>query len=175
MLWLFTTLLTIAAVAIPIIVITRIALRVSEVAKKLRDPARLQQAFAETTAALRRAGADPRALEKLRGAALRKPEAPSPIPAPARLLRPATEPLDFVVAKPLPSARAPRRSLQRTPRPRRRSAPMPVAPLGGLDASDRFRLSEPPDIGEAPGPLGFSANWLLVAAFAGGAVYFLIR
>jgi hypothetical protein len=168
---LFTTLLTIAVVAIPIVVLTRIALRVSEAAKKLRDPARLQQMFAETAAAaLRRAGADPKALEKLTVLGPRTPPLAQPLPV-------ASEPLSFEVMNPLAPAAAPRRGLQRAPRPRRRSAraPAPLAPLGGLDASDRFRLSEPPDIGEAQGLLGFDANWLLIAALAGGAAWYLVR
>src|SRR5436309_15710227 len=66
MLSLFVTLMTFAAIAIPVVVVVMIVRRVSQVTQRLRDPGRLQQVFAESAAAaLRRAGADPKAVAEL--------------------------------------------------------------------------------------------------------------
>jgi len=117
--------------------------------------------FAQSAAsALRRAGADPKAvarLEELTRRKLRHTHEPS-APVAFELPLPQEEPL----------ARVERL------RPRRRPSP-PVSPLGGIDLGDRFRLSEPPEISEPHGPVGFNANWIAFAALLGGAVYYLLR
>lgn len=193
----FTLLMTLAALAIPIVIVAKIVRRVRDVSSRLRDPTRLQRVFAESAAAaLRRAGADPKAIAKLevlgmgqsgeRGgvdlraalqearAALRKPDAAAPIPSAAP--PPAPPPSLFDDALPLPHAArpraAPRPAPHRIPRPRR---PTPVTPIGGFDMGDRFRLSEPPETGEPHGPLSFNANWLALAALVGAAAYYLLR
>jgi hypothetical protein len=60
------------------------------------------------------------------------------------------------------------------PRAPRRMRPA-ARTVVGLDMGDRFRLSEPPDLGESHGPRAFNANWLAVAALAFAALYYLVR
>ncbi len=210
MLSFFATLMVLAALAIPIVFVAKIVRRVREVSQRLQDPTRLQRVFAETAAAaLRRAGADPRAVAKVevlgQGPAEDRAEqlravayeariglqrkggyaVPTRSPAPAV---PAAQELPSLFEdgprrppppqQPQPPRSAPPRvaleqSLHRTPRPRRHQAP--VAPLGGFDAGDRFRLSEPPEMNEPHGQLQFNANWLALAALVGGAAYYLMR
>ena len=144
------TLLVLIALAVPILFVAKIVRRVREMSQRLQDPTRLQRVFAESAAAaLRRAGADPKAIAKLevRGmdqSAAQPPELPRPL---------------FEAA-------------QRNPRPRRQHRP---APTVGFDMGDRFRLSEPPEISEPRGPLPFSVNWLAAAALVGAAAYHLMR
>jgi hypothetical protein len=194
----FMTLLVLVALAVPILFVANIVRRVREMSQRLQDPTRLQRVFAETAAAaLRRAGADPRAVAKVevlgQGAAdergpdlrdalyearigMRKHGAAVPIrPAAPAVPEP---PSLFEDEPPPPPRSAPPRvalepSLHRTPRPRRHQAP--VAPLGGFDTGDRFRLSEPPEMNEPHGPLQFNANWLALAALVGAAAYYLMR
>src|SRR5437899_2346892 len=96
----FAFLIALAAVAIPIIVVAKVVRRVKQVTSRLSDPTRLQRAFAESAAAaLRRAGADPKAVAKLEvlgmgepsrhgtidlRAAVREARAALPAAAPAR-------------------------------------------------------------------------------------------
>jgi hypothetical protein len=68
-----------------------------------------------------------------------------------------------------------RQVLQRPPRPTRRQPTAPIAPLGGLETGESFRLSEPPEAGEPHGPFPFSSNWLALAAAIGTAAYYLVR
>ena len=195
----FVTLMVLVALAVPILFVANIVRRVRQVSQRLQDPTRLQRVFAETAAAaLRRAGADPRAVAKVevlgqgaaseRGADLRvaryeeriglrrKPGAAVPIHSAAPAI-PVQEPPSLFGDEsrplPLPSAASSMRPApNRTPRPRRHQTP--VAPLGGFDAGDRFRLSEPPEMNEPHG-LGFNANWLALAALVGAAAYYLMR
>jgi hypothetical protein len=56
-----------------------------------------------------------------------------------------------------------------------RTRQQPVAPLGGLDLGDRFRLSEPPDISEPPGPAAFGGSWIAVVALLGAGAWYFLR
>jgi hypothetical protein len=191
--------ITLGVLAIPILIVAKIMRRVREVSGRLSDPTRLQRVFAESAAAaLRRAGADPKAVAKLevigmgqsgeRGAvdlrdalqearaALRKPDPGEPIPSTTPIPSTAPPRSLFDDALPLPPVArpraAPRPAPHRTPRPRR---PTPVTPIGGFETGDRFRLSEPPEIREARRRMPFDANWLAIAAAIGAAVYYLLR
>jgi hypothetical protein len=48
------------------------------------------------------------------------------------------------------------------------------SPIAGLDLGDRFRLSEPPEIGEPHARVAIS-NWFAAALFAGAAAYYFLR
>jgi hypothetical protein len=169
---------TLLAIAIPLVVIASILRRAARFTERLRDPTRLQQIFAEHAAsALRRAGADPKAiarLEDLTRGKLRRPHAPPapialgvPMQQETPLARDHPEPIEVLeIARPL------RRAERSRPRPHPSA---PLSPLGGLDLGDRFRLSEPPEISEPHGPIGFNANWIAFAALLGGAAYYLLR
>jgi hypothetical protein len=166
----FALLVTLAALAIPIAIVAKIVRRVREVTSRLRDPTHLQRVFAQSTAAaLRRAGTDPLAVAARveapgaggagdrRAADLRAvlEEARAALPAPAR-------PIEAYEAE---------RPLHRPPRPRHD----PVTPLGGFEAGDRFRLSEPPELSEPHGPASLSGSWLALVALLGAAAYFFLR
>jgi hypothetical protein len=157
----FALVMTLAAVAIPIIVVAMIVRRVREV-------------LLGTGQSSERGAVDLRAALQEARAALRKPDAAASIPLAAPL--PAPPPSLFDDALPLPPVARPRAAARpaphRTPRPRR---PTPVTPIGGFDMGDRFRLSEPPEIREARRPLPFNANWLAAAALVGAAAYYLLR
>lgn len=200
----FVTLMVLVALAVPILFVAKIVRRIREMSQRLQDPTRLQRVFAETAAAaLRRAGADPKAIAKvevlgqgapsepgadLRAAlyeariGMRKHGAAVPIRPAAPAVPAVQEPPSLFEDEPRQPPQPPRsapprvaleQSLHRTPRPRRQQAP--VAPLGGFDAGDRFRLSEPPELNEPHGPLQFNANWLALAALVGAAAYYLMR
>jgi hypothetical protein len=141
------------ALAVPIVVVVSIVRRVKQISSRLADPTRLQKAFAESAAAaLRRAGTDPQSLARLetygvRDSALDPDSEPEPIPLPH-----------------------PGRGLQRP----RRARVMRSGPVS-FEMGDRFRLSEPPEIHEPHGPIATGANWLVFAALAGAAAYYLLR
>jgi hypothetical protein len=77
---LFVTLLTFALIAIPIAVMASLVRRVKQVTRRLDDPARLQQLFAESAvSALRRAGADSQSVarvEPVRAVLMQRPSRP---------------------------------------------------------------------------------------------------
>ena len=155
--WLISLLI---ALAIPVFIIVSIVRQVRKLSNRFSDPTKLQKAFAESAAAaLRRAGADPKAIRRLETIV---PSAPEPVPAVA-----------IDVSEPLPIAR-PRRTaaLQRTPRPRRpMNRPEPIS----FEMGDHFRLSVPPELNEPHGPLPFNPNWLALAALIGAAAYYWVR
>ncbi|HKA16362.1 MAG TPA: hypothetical protein VKH41_15165 [Myxococcota bacterium] len=168
--------MTLIAVAIPIAIAVSIARRVERVARRLSDPARLQRAFAESgAAALRRAGADPEAVAKLEVVGMGAVGDHG-----ATDLRAALE--EARAAMTAPAVKLRRTALQDPPRPPRTPRePRPVRPRRqapvqqpiGLDTGDRFRLSEPPDMGEQHGP--FNANWLALAVAIGAVAYYLMN
>ncbi len=188
------TLMTLAFVAIPIVIVVKIARRVGQVTQRLRDPTRLQQVFAESAAAaLRRAGADPKAIAKLEVLGMGRPGQPktadlrvalqqaratlgaqsleAPTELPERVQRAEFGVVVPPAPRPIESLRAVT-PLRRTPRMRpSSSANRPLS----LDAGDQFRLSEPPDIQEPQGPLPFGANWIAFAAVLAAAAYYFLR
>ncbi len=175
---LFETLLTIAAVAIPIVIVVKIARRVRQVTRRLSDPTRLQRVFAESAAAaLRRAGADPKAIAKLEVLGMGEPGVRSEVE-----LRAAVQQARAALRKSDAAAPAMPRSpvarleteLRSPPRPRQHHRAQ-ASHRVGLDMGDRFRLSEPPELNEPHRALRFSANWIAAAALAGAAAYYLMR
>jgi len=184
---LIATLLAIASVAIPIAIVVAIVRRVARVSERLRDPTRLQRAFAESAAAaLRRAGADPKAVAKLevlrpeptvdrvadrnavayeariglqrKGGYAMQPRPPVAV---------APEPPSLIEDEPRPRLQP----LRRAPRPRAQPTPSPSL---GLDLGDSFRLDEPPEINEPRGAFAVS-NWFAFALFASAAAYCFLR
>ena len=179
---LFGTVMRLVAIAIPIAIAVTIIRRAQQVAQRLRDPNRLQQGIAESAAAaLGRAGADPRAATKVQVLGMGAPGERTAIDlldalqeARAALQTSSAGRQPRIAASPPPRPSLPRRP-EPSPRPQRAPRPRPsapVAPLGGLDTGDRFRLSEPPDTGESQGPLPFSASWLALAAVIGAAAWY---
>jgi len=168
--------MTLLSLAIPIAIVVTVFRRIQQVTRRLDDPARLRQAFAESAAAaLKRAGADPKAVAKkleVLGMGTPGERSAADLRDALQQARVAVQTSEEPRMAPMKrSVSAPRVALQRPPRPRR---PQPVQKLGGLDMGDRSRLSEPPDISEPHGPLPFSANWLAFAALLGAVAYYVL-
>ncbi len=166
----FALVLTLVAIGVPIAIVVSIVRRLAQFSERLRDPTRLQQAFAESAAAaLRRAGADPQAIARLGRRVTRAP--PAPLPEIARPAEPGFGMERIELERDVP--RAPR-GLQRTPRARPHPTPA-LSPLGGFDAGDQFQLSSPPDLAEPHGPFSVDTSWIVLLAVAGAAAWYWLH